>query len=124
MGALDDCLIHDKHYLPLDYKTRGYPIKEDTADYYQHQLDLYTFLLQENGYETEGCAYLVFYHPLEHNDGGQVTFHLHPVAVETDRRRALKLLRDAAAVLGSESCPAASSECGYCTWAKEVGRLR
>lgn len=124
MGALDDCLIHDKHYLPLDYKTRGYPAKEDTAGYYQHQLDIYTLLLQENGYETNGCAYLVFYHPLEHNDGGKITFHLHPVEVETDQKRALNLLREAASVLSRDTCPPADSECGFCGWAKQVGRLR
>lgn len=120
MGLLDDCLVQDDHYLPLDYKTRGYPAKEDTASYYQDQLNVYTLLLQENGYQTADCAYLVFYHPLEQNDGGRITFHMHPVKVDTDAERARKVFREAVELLSKRSCPPADGECGFCEWAEEV----
>jgi xanthosine utilization system XapX-like protein len=45
----------------LDYKTRGFPLKEDTAAHYQDQLDIYNFLLRKNGYRTEDYGYLLFY---------------------------------------------------------------
>ena len=123
MGALDDCLIQGDRYLPLDYKTRGYPIKEETPSYYQDQLNIYTLLLQENGYPTASCAYLVFYHPLEQNDGGRITFHMHPVKVATDAERARKIFREAVELLSKESCPPADGECGFCEWAERVGSL-
>ena len=41
-GAVDNILMKDKKLIVLDYKTRGYPVKEDTADHYQNQLDIYT----------------------------------------------------------------------------------
>lgn len=107
----------------MDYKTRGYPVKEDTLDYYQHQLDAYALLLEENGYETDGWAYLVFYHPLQHNDGGSVTFHLHPVRVQANRKNALKLLRSAAEVLSLKSRPPSGAACGFCAWADQSRKI-
>ncbi|KKM75421.1 hypothetical protein LCGC14_1390370, partial [marine sediment metagenome] len=39
-GALDDCLIDDDLYIPLDYKTRGSTPKYGSSErYYQTQLD-------------------------------------------------------------------------------------
>ncbi len=121
MGALDDCLEHDGCYMPLDYKTRGYPVKEDTPSYYQDQLNIYTLLLQENGYQPNKLGYLVFYHPLEQGDGGRITFHMHPVSRVTDPERARALFRNAVSLLRSSICPPASQACGFCGW---VGQLR
>lgn len=64
-GAVDNILQKGKKLIVLDYKTRGYALKEDTADHYQNQLDLYNFLLKKNGYETEDYAFLLFYVPKE-----------------------------------------------------------
>src|SRR3989338_4034032 len=55
-GAVDNILVKGKKLIVLDYKTRGFPLKEDTADHYQHQIDIYNFLLQKNSYETENYA--------------------------------------------------------------------
>src|SRR3989338_1814191 len=62
-GAVDNILVKNYKLVVLDYKTRGFPLKEDTANNYQDQLDIYNFLLRKNGYETEDYAYLLFYHP-------------------------------------------------------------
>ena len=43
-GALDECFVDGQIYIPVDYKTRGYELKHDTAGYYQNQLNIYTFL--------------------------------------------------------------------------------
>jgi hypothetical protein len=48
MGALDDLFVTQEGlYAPLDFKTRGYPRKPDTHEHYQHQMDLYSFLLEK-----------------------------------------------------------------------------
>jgi len=46
-GAVDNILVKGKKLIVLDYKTRGYPLKEDTAAHYQNQMNLYNFLLQK-----------------------------------------------------------------------------
>jgi len=43
-GAVDELLLVDGKIVVLDYKTRGYPVKEETPGFSQDQLDLYTYL--------------------------------------------------------------------------------
>src|SRR3989344_1679278 len=55
-GAIDHLLINNKKLIVLDFKTRGFPLKEETADSYKNQLNIYNFLLRKNGYATEDFA--------------------------------------------------------------------
>jgi len=60
-GAVDNILVRDGKLIVLDYKTRGFPLKEDTAEHYRNQMNTYNFLLRKNGYETEdfGLSFLM-----------------------------------------------------------------
>ena len=51
-GAVDNILVKKGKLIVLDYKTRGYPLKEDTHKHYQNQLDIYNLLLRKNNYQT------------------------------------------------------------------------
>lgn len=115
-GALDDCLMNDNRYIPLDYKTRGFPPKDgDSEKYYQTQLDAYSLLLNENGYKTKDFAYLVYYYPKEVKKNGIVEFNIKPVKVATDLNRAKKTFEDAVDLL-KEPMPKKHSDCEYCSW--------
>ena len=46
-GAVDNLLSKEGKLIVLDYKTRGFALKEDTAHHYQDQLDVYNFLLRK-----------------------------------------------------------------------------
>ena len=92
----------------LDYKTRGFPLKEDTKDHYQNQLDIYNFLLRKNGYETEDFAYLLFYHPDKVTEKGDVIFHTDLIKMKIDIKNAEKIFKEA------------SEECGFCKWANST----
>ncbi len=112
-GALDDCLVEDNCYIPLDYKTRGYPLADDPRKYYQTQLDCYTLILNESGYKTKGLAYLAYYWPLEVQEEGIVKFHVEPIKIETSVDSAKKIFMDALNTLSSD-IPQASPQCEYC----------
>lgn len=116
IGLLDDCLVDGSAYIPLDYKTRGWAPKEETSGFYEHQVDIYEWLLKENGYKTEGAAYLVYYHPLEVREGGLVQFEITPKAMKTDPKRAKKLFEDAVALLQSDTLPGCGERCEFCPW--------
>ena len=73
-GAIDNILVNGKKLIVLDYKTRGFPLKEDTHEYYQNQLDIYNFLLRKNNYETEDYSFLLFYVPNKVTNTGEVVF--------------------------------------------------
>lgn len=115
-GALDDCLLDNNYYIPLDYKTRGFPPKEgDSEKYYQTQLDTYSLLLSTNGYQTRNFAYLVYYYPEEVKEKGIIKFNIKPVRVETDLERAKKTFGDAIKLLKGP-IPEHHSDCEYCSW--------
>jgi len=73
-GAVDNLLVKNGKLIVLDYKTRGFPLKDDTHEHYKVQMDLYNFLLRKNGYSTENYSYLLFYYPNKVNDNGEVVF--------------------------------------------------
>ena len=112
-GALDDCLMEDGFYIPLDYKTRGSELIEDPRKYYQTQLDCYCLILNSSGFKTKGIAYLLYFWPLEVFENGMVQFKVEPIRVETNIESAKKIFRDAVTCLGRE-IPNASSNCEYC----------
>lgn len=115
-GAVDNLLKKDGKIIVLDYKTRGFPLKDDTAQHYQDQLDIYNFLLQKNNYETEDYAYLLFYHPDKIDENGRVLFHKDLVKMNIDVKNAEKIFDNAIKFLSGE-IPEAKEECGFCKWA-------
>lgn len=112
-GALDDCLVEDNSYIPLDYKTRGYELKGDPRKYYQTQLDCYCLILESAGYRTKGLAYLAYYWPTEVKEDGLVKFHVEPIKIETNIESAKKIFSNAVTLL-SGTIPKANPECEYC----------
>ncbi len=114
-GAVDNLLQNKEKLIVLDYKTRGYPLKEDTAAHYQTQMDIYTFLLQKNGYKTENYAYLLFYYPKEVTRTGEVIFDTELVKMKVNVKNAQKVFTDAINTLESD-CP--KETCVWCELVK------
>ncbi len=114
-GAVDDILVKGKKLIVLDFKTRGFPLKEDTSAHYLEQLSLYNFILQQNGYSTEDYSYLLFYHPNKITKDGHVDFHIELIKMKTDAKDGEKLLKNAVKVLNSD-IPKASDKCEYCVY--------
>ncbi len=112
-GAVDNVLVKGKKLIVLDYKTRGFPLKEDTAEHYQKQLDIYCFLLRKNGYEVEDFGFLLFYVPKEVLETGEVIFDTELVKMKVDEKRAEKLWKKALKLLNSK-CPEKDEECVWC----------
>ena len=52
-GAVDNILVKGKKLIVLDYKTRGYALKEDTAEHYRLQQNIYNLLLRKNGFDID-----------------------------------------------------------------------
>ena len=114
-GAVDNILKKGKKLIVLDYKTRGYPLKEDTAEHYQNQLDIYNFLLRKNNYETEDYAYLLFYHPDKVNSDGSVVFNTDLVKMNVNIKNAENIFKKAVKLLKGPM-PKPEKECEFCKW--------
>ena len=117
-GAIDNLLVKGKKLVVLDYKTRGFPLKDDTHEHYQLQMNIYNFLLRKSGYETEEYTYLLFYYPNKDLETGEVLFYTDLVKMKTSANDGEKMFLEAIKVLkGGE--PKSSEKCGFCTWREE-----
>ena len=114
-GAVDNLLVKGKKLVVLDYKTRGYPLKDDTHEHYIQQMDIYNFLLRKNGYDTEDYTYLIFYHPKKVIDKGDIIFNTDLIKIKTDVKRAEKVFKKAVELL-KKPMPEASENCEYCKY--------
>src|SRR3989344_4920546 len=94
-GAIDNLLVKKDKLIVLDYKTRGFPLKADTHEYYQTQMDLYNFLLEKNGYSTEDFTYLLFYYPSHVKETGEVIFNTKLKKIKTSSKNGEKVFKDA-----------------------------
>ncbi len=114
-GAIDNLLVRGEKLIVLDFKTRGYPLKEDTHEIYQNQLDIYNFLLQKNGYEAEDFAFLLFYYPKEVLETGEVVFDTKLIKMQVNIKNAEELWKKALKLLNG-SCPKKHEEkiCHWC----------
>lgn len=114
-GMIDDLLV-DKDgvtLIPFDFKTKGSAPGEDYSGHYHHQLCIYGWLLERNGYDVDEKAYLLVYHPDAVQEDGSVTFNASLVKVDIDPEDAEELVRRAVKMLGKE-IPKRNSECGFC----------
>ena len=116
-GAIDNLLVKAKKLIVLDYKTRGFPLKEDTHEHYQDQVDIYNFLLRKNNYETENYAYLLFYHPDKVNAEGEILFHTDLIKMSISIGNAEKIIKNALKTLEG-NMPNCAEECEFCKWAE------
>lgn len=118
-GAVDNILQKGKKLIVLDYKTRGFPLKDDTAAHYQDQMNIYNFLLRKTKHNTENYAYLLFYHPNKVDSDGAVVFNTDLVKMNVSVKNAEKLFKKALEVLSKE-IPESGEECGFCGWVKII----
>jgi len=120
-GALDECLITGGAYVPVDYKTRGFALKEDSTSYYVLQMSCYNFLLRKNEHPVTDYAYLVFYIPEAVAESGQVKFAITAVKITTlPADEVYRIFREALAVLASHEPPPFNNSCSFCRWALQV----
>ena len=110
-GAVDNLLIKGSKIIVLDFKTRGFSLKENTHERSQDQLDIYTFLLRKNGYETEDYAFLLFYMPSHVLETGEVIFETVLKKMKIDIKNAEKIWEKALELLNGE-CP--QKGCEWC----------
>ncbi|MCX6815864.1 MAG: PD-(D/E)XK nuclease family protein [Candidatus Aenigmarchaeota archaeon] len=117
-GAVDEILVKNGKLIVLDFKTRGFPCKDDTHKHYQDQMDIYNFLLRKNGYETEDYAYLLFFHPTAVTKTGDFAFERTLKKVEINVKNAEKIFTSAIKCLEGPM-PKPGKDCEVCEFVRE-----
>ncbi len=114
-GAIDELMIApDGKFIPFDFKTRGYPTKEDTHEHYRHQLDLYALLFEKNGHQPAEHGYLLFFWP-ETYGLGQASFKTNLVKMDVSPSRGYGVLQKAHQIITGPQ-PDVHADCEYCAY--------
>jgi len=123
-GAVDDILqFNDGKLAPLDYKSTGSAVP-NIYDRFQLQLDVYTFLLEMNGFLTPRKGYLAFYIVDKKNGfGDRLPFKKELFEIETNPSDISKLFQDAVLLLRENKPPSHSKDCQYAKWFREVSKI-
>lgn len=124
-GAVDDVLeFPDGKLAPLDYKSTG-SSAANVYDRFQIQMDIYTYLLEKNGFSTPRKGYLAFY--IVDKDNGfndRLPFRKELHEIDTNPSDVPHLFRDAVAVLRRNSPPPHNSDCKFGEWLKMAGNFK
>ena len=114
-GAVDEMLIKDGKLVVLDFKTRGYPCKEDTHKHYVLQINMYNLLLRKNNFKTADYGYLLFYYPKHVLAGNKIEFNTELKKMKVDVKMAESVLEKALKCLKGKE-PKDEHECHWCLW--------
>ena len=125
LGAPDDILEFKPNVLaPLDYKSTGSNVPK-VYDRFQLQMDVYTYLLEKNGYKTPKKGYLAFY-IVNKKDGfeDRLPFRKELHEIETNPGDVNRLFRAAVSVVRKNTPPEYNEDCQYCYWFKKTSTFR
>lgn len=114
-GYLDECIhLDDKYYAAFDHKTRG-SAPDSVHKAYQLQMDVYTFLLEENKFPTKNTAYIAYYIPKKLIPQLEFEFEVLVKEIATDPKRAQRVFHEAINILRNP-IPLINKDCGFCKW--------
>lgn len=116
-GAVDDVLeFPDGKLAALDYKSTGSKVA-NVYDRFQWQLDIYTYLLEKNGFKTPRKGYLAFY-VVDKTNGfnDRLPFKKELHTIDTNPDDVYPLFKEAVEVLRKDVPPAHNSDCKFIAW--------
>lgn len=124
-GAVDDVLeFPDGKLAPLDYKSTG-SSAANIYDRFQIQMDIYTYLLEKNGFSTPRKGYLAFYIVDKANGfNDRLPFKKELHEIETNPDDVFQLFKDAVSVLKRVSPPPHASDCKFGQWLQGTSKFQ
>lgn len=127
-GAIDDLWINSKgEYIVVDYKStsKDEDITELNKDWqigYKRQMEVYQWLLRQNGYKVSDTGYFVYCNGQTDRKAfdGKLEFDITLIPYKGDDSWVEKTLVQAHKCLNSSEIPDASHECDYCNYIEAI----
>ncbi len=124
-GAVDDVLqFSDSSLAVVDYKSSG--SREITIyDDYQKQMDVYNFILNKMGHNTQSNAYFVFYQVQKDGGGFKnfLPFREELRAVPVNSSWVGNAFENAVELAHQDEAPLPSDNCGHCNYVDQASRF-
>ena len=127
-GAIDDLWINSKgEYIVVDYKatSKDEEITELNKDWqkgYKRQMEIYQWLLRQNGYKVSSTGYFVYCNGKTDRTAfdAKLEFDITLISYVGDDSWVEKTLINAHKCLNSDKIPKADPECDYCSYVKAL----
>ena len=127
-GAIDDLWQNSKgEYIVVDYKStsKNEDITELNKDWqigYKRQMEVYQWLLRQNGYKVSNTGYFVYCNGQTDRKAfdGKLEFDITLIPYEGDDSWVEKTIVKAHGCLNGDKVPEASPECDYCQYVAAI----
>lgn len=129
-GAIDDLWINSKgEYIVVDYKSTSKDediteLNKDWQDGYKRQMEVYQWLLRQNGYKVSDTGYFVYCNGQTDRKAfdGKLEFDITLIPYKGDDSWVEKTLVKAHRCLNSPEIPDSAPECDYCNYIKSINK--
>ncbi len=123
-GAIDDLWINSNdEYIVVDYKSTSKDkeitaLDEDWQDSYKRQMEVYQWLLRQNGYPVSDTGYFVYANGDKDREAfdGVLEFDVTLIGYTGDDSWVEKAIFDIKNCLESDEIPASGDDCDYCAY--------
>ncbi len=130
-GAIDDLWINSKNeYIVVDYKSTSKSgditeLNKDWQDGYKRQMEIYQWLLRQNGYKVSSTGYFVYCNGQTDRKAfdGKLEFDVTLIAYDGDDLWVDGAVVDAHKCLQSDKYPESGEDCDYCAYHKAVSQI-
>ena len=129
-GAIDDLWLNGAgEYMVVDYKATAKEeeinaLDKDWHDGYKRQMEIYQWLLRQNGYTVSNTGYFVYCNGKTDRKAfdGKLDFDVTLIAHAGKSNWVDKALTDAKACLDHDEIPKENPECDYCAYVNAINK--
>lgn len=130
-GAIDDLWQNSKgEYIVVDYKSTSKSeeiteLDKDWQEGYKRQMEIYQWLLRQNGYKVSNTGYFVYCNGITDKKAfdAKLEFDITLIAYEGNDDWVEQAIKDAHKCLQGDVIPKAGEDCDYCAYRREIGEL-
>lgn len=127
-GAIDDLWQNSKgEYIVVDYKSTSKneeinELDKEWQDGYKRQMEIYQWLLRQNGYKVSDTGYFVYCNGKKDREAfdGKLEFDVTLIAYTGDDSWVEKTIVEAHKCLNSDKIPDSNHDCDYCNYIKSI----
>lgn len=130
-GAIDDLWQNSNgEYIVVDYKSTSKAeaitvLDKDWQDGYKRQMEVYQWLLRQNGYKVSNTGYFVYCNGNTDKKAfdAKLEFNITLIPYEGNDSWIEKTITDIHLCLGSDVIPQANEDCDYCSYHNAVKEI-
>ena len=126
-GAVDDIWTDKKEIFVVDYKSTSKEgditeLDQEWQDGYKRQMEIYQWLLRQNGFEVSDTGYFVYCNGRTDREAfdAKLEFDINLIPYEGNDGWVENIILEAHECLHKDDIPVSGKDCDYCAYVKAV----